>query len=159
MYIQGFIALLQFVPIQLKSLKPKETDFEPRTLGEHIRHRRLEMELSQKEVAEQLGVVPWTILNWEKGHTEPPMASIPAIVGFLGYNPFPDAKTLPEYLLARRRAMGWPIEDAARALGVDVATWSHWERGQTILCRRHRVLVARLLDLSVDALDQEMASG
>jgi len=92
---QGFIALLQFVPIQLKSLKPRETDFEPQTLGEHLIKRRLEMKLTQKEVAEQFGVVPWTILNWEKGHTEPPIVSIPAILRFLGYDPFPEPKTLP----------------------------------------------------------------
>src|SRR3990172_860195 len=86
---QGFIALLQFVPIKLKSLNPKETDFEPRTLGAHLRRRRLEMKLTQKEVADQLGVVPWTVLNWEKGRTQPLIKFIPAIVGFLGYDPFP----------------------------------------------------------------------
>ena len=94
---QGFIALLQFVPIKLKSLKPKETDFEPRTLGDHIRRRRLEMKLTQKEVADQLGVVPWTVLNWEKGRTQPLIKFIPAIVGFLGYDPFPQPTILSKH--------------------------------------------------------------
>jgi transcriptional regulator with XRE-family HTH domain len=146
------------MPIKLKSLKPKETDFEPHTLGEHLRKRRLELNLTQKEVADQLGVNPWTILNWEKGHTEPPMASIPAIARFLGYDPFPQPETLSQHLLAKRRAMGWSIKEAARELGVDPASWGNWERGQMILYRQHRTLVARLLDLSADALDQEMAS-
>ena len=65
------------MPVTLKSLKPKETDFEPRTFGEHVRWRGLVLNLTQQEVAAQLGVVSWTILNWEKGHTEPPIASIP----------------------------------------------------------------------------------
>ena len=43
----------------------------------------------QKEVADQLGVVPWTILNWEKGRTEPPIAAVPVIKEFLGYDPNP----------------------------------------------------------------------
>jgi transcriptional regulator with XRE-family HTH domain len=116
------------------------------------------MNLTQKEVAAQLGVVSWTILNWEKGHTEPPIKSIPAIKRFLGYGPFPEPKTLPQHLLAKRRAMGWSIEQAARALGVDPASWRNWECGQIILYRQHRTLVARLLDLSVDSLDREMAS-
>jgi transcriptional regulator with XRE-family HTH domain len=155
---QGFIALLHFVPIKLESLKLKETDFEPRTLGEHVRRRRLEMKLTQKEVAAQFGVVSWTILNWEKGHTEPPIGSIPGIIRLLGYDPFPGPNTLSEHLLAKRREMGWAIEQAARTLGVDPSTWRNWEGGQTILYRQHRVVVARLLGLSVDAIDREMAS-
>ena len=94
---QGFIALLHFVPVQLKSLKPKETDFEPRTLGEHIRRRRLEMELTQKEVADQFGVVSWTVRNWEKGRTQPLIKFIPTIVGFLGYDPFPQPTNLSKH--------------------------------------------------------------
>ena len=105
-----------------------------------------------------MGVVPWTVLNWEKGHTEPPIASIPDIVRFLDYDPFPEPKTLPQYLFAKRRAMGWSIKEAAQALGVDPGTWGNWERGKTILYRQHRARVARLLDLSADAIDQEMAS-
>ena len=115
------------------------------------------MRLMQKEVADQLGVNSWTILNWEKGHTEPPIASIPAIVRFLGYDPFPEPTTLSQLLLAKRREMGWTIKEATRAVGVDPTTWGNWERGQTILYRQHRALVAQLLDLSADALNQEMA--
>jgi transcriptional regulator with XRE-family HTH domain len=149
---------LQFVPIKLKSLKPKETDFEPQTLGEHVRKRRLVLRLTQKQVAAQLGVVPWTILNWEKGHTQPPIASLPAVARFLDYDPFREPKTLPEHLLAKRRVMGWSIEEAAEVTGVDPGSWSKWERGQMILYHRHRILVARLLDLPSDELDQEMVS-
>ncbi len=116
------------------------------------------MRLMQKEVTDQLGVNAWTILNWEKGHTEPPIVSIPAIVRFLGYDPFPQPTTLPEKLLAKRREMGWSIKEAAQAVGVDPSTWGNWERGQTILYRQHRVLIARFLDLPADALDQEMTS-
>jgi|GEM_PF-1724656 len=112
----------------------------------------------QKEVAQQLDVNTWTVLNWEKGRTEPPIVSIPAIVQFLGYNPFPQAETLPQHLLAKRRMMGWSIRDAAEAVEVDPGTWGNWERGQMILYRKHRDRVARLLDISVDALDREMAS-
>lgn len=77
------------MPIRLKALKPKETDFEPPTLGEHVRKRRLELRLTQKQVAHRLGVNPWTVLNWEKSHTEPPIQSMGVILRFLGYDPFP----------------------------------------------------------------------
>ncbi len=136
----------------------KPYDFKPKTLGEHVRKKRLILGLTQKEVASELGVVPWTILNWEKGRTAPPIASIPAIVQFLGYNPVPQPETLPQRLLAKRRAMGWSIKEAAKAVGVDPCTWGNWERGQTILYRQHRALIARLLGLTADAINEEMAS-
>ena len=79
---------MQFGPIILKALKPKDTDFEPQTLGERIRKRRLELQITQKQAAERLGINPWTVLNWEKDHTAPPMESMPAIIRFLGYDPF-----------------------------------------------------------------------
>ena len=144
------------MPITLKALKPKETDFEPQTFGEHVRKRRLELRLTQKQTAEQLGVNPWTVLNWEKGHTEPPIESMPAIIQFLDYDPFPAPKNIPERLLAKRRVMGWSINEAARQLGVDEGTWGAWEKGGVILYRNHRLLVARLLDLPEGEVDQDM---
>ncbi len=118
-----------------------------------MRKKRLEMGLMQKEVAEQLGVNTWTILNWEKGHTAPSIESIPVIVQFLGYDPFPQPTTLSQHLLAKRREMGWTIKEAARVLVVEPTTWRNWECGQMILYRKHRALIARMLGLSANALD------
>jgi transcriptional regulator with XRE-family HTH domain len=129
------------VPITLKALKPKETDFEPQTLGEHVRKRRIEMEVTQKQAAKLLGVNPWTVLNWEKGHTEPSIESMTAIIRFLGYDPFPEPKNIAERLLAKRRAMGWSITEAARRLGVDEGTWGSWESGTTVPKGRHLILL------------------
>ena len=123
---------MQFAPIRLKALKPKETYFEPQTLGEHLRRRRLELELTQKQAAARLGVSSWTILNWEKGHTEPPVGSIPAITYWLGYDPFRESRTLQDRMLAKRRVMGWSIREAARQLGVDEGTWAVWESGVSV---------------------------
>ena len=127
-------------------------------MGEHIRKRRLELGLSQRQAVSRLGVNPLTVLNWEKGHTEPPIEAVPAILRFLGYDPFPQPRSLRELLLAKRRAMGWSIKEAARQLGVDPRTWRDWERGKTILYRKHRVLVARLVGLLVGEVDQEMGA-
>jgi transcriptional regulator with XRE-family HTH domain len=149
---------LQFVPIRLKALKPKETDFEPRTLGEHLRRFRLRRKLSQTAAARALEVNPSTILNWEKGHTRPPVEAMPALFQFLGYDPLPEPKTLPERLTAKRRTMGWSIREAARNLGVDPGTWRDWEQGRAILYRTHRVLIARLLGLPEGEVDQDMAA-
>ncbi len=125
-------------------------------MREHVRKRRLELRLTQKQAAERLGVNAWTILNWEKDHTEPPIESMPAIIRFLGYDPFPEPKNIPERLLAKRRAKGWSIREAARRLGVDEGTWGDWEQGGVILYRNHRLLVARLLDLPEGEVEQDM---
>ena len=147
---------MRFLPITLKALIPKETDFEPRTLGEHVKHSRLTRKFTQKAAAILLGVNPSTLLNWEKGYTEPPIASLPAILQFLGYDPFPEPKSLPERLVAKRRTMGWSIKEAAWQLGVEEGTWGAWERGETILYRKHRALVARFLGMSADQIHHEM---
>ena len=158
MHSHGRVAFLPWVPVTLKGLIPKKTDFEPKTLGEHVRRRRLELGLNQNQTAFQLGTKPWTVLNWEKGHTEPPIGSMPAILQFLGYAPFPEPQSLPERLFAKRRTMGWSIGEAARHLGVDEGTWGAWECGETILYRRHRERVAQLLGLPVEEIHREMES-
>ncbi len=144
------------LPITLKCLKPKEPDVEPRTLGEHLKRCRLMRKLNQKEAARLFRVTSWTVLNWEKGRSEAPIESMPAILTFLGYDPFPAPETLPERLLAKRRAMGWSMRKAARQIGVDPGTWRDWEQGGVILFHGHRNLVARLLNIPIGDLDQEM---
>ena len=116
------------------------------------------MGLLQTEVALLLYVNPATALNWEKGHTEPPVTSFPAILEFLGYDPFPMPKTVPEYLFTKRRQMGWSIKEAAVAVGVDPSTWGHWEKGRIILFRKHRAAIAELLNMNPAELNEEMAT-
>ena len=142
---QGRVAFLPCLPVTLKCLKPKETDFEPQTLGEHVKRCRLMRRLSQKRAARVLGVKSWTVLNCEKGHTEPPIESIPAILRFLDYDPFPTPIGLSDRLLAKRRAMGWSIKEAARRFGVDVGTWGAWERGAVSPWPRYCRLLDRFL--------------
>lgn len=146
-----------FAPITLKALKPKPFSESPQTVGEHLKRARVQRGLSQPQVAALIGVDTATILNWEKSRTEPPVLSFPAILRFLGYYPYPEPQTIPERLLFLRRQNGWTIAEAARKLGVDPSTWGDWERGETILLRRHREQVAELLGLAVKAVHQEMS--
>lgn len=123
----------------LKCLKPKETDFAPKTLGEHIRKRRLELGLTQKQAGARLGATAVTVLHWEKGQTEPRIEAMLGIICFLGYDPFPEPRTLSERLLAVRRTNGWTIKEAARQLGVDESTWGERERTGAISWKRYRL--------------------
>lgn len=116
------------------------------------------MRLIQKQAAERLGVNVWTLLNWENGRTDPPVVAMPAVIKFLDYDPFPPPETLPERLLAKRREMGWSIKEAAEFVGVDPGTWANWKHGRIVLYRRHCVLVAEIIKLSIDGLDQTMTA-
>lgn len=130
----------------LKSLIQQPYDFEPATIGEHIRKRRLVLSLTQEELATQLGVNPWTVGNWETGTTKPVLRFIPRIIEFLGYDPEPpNPVTTADCLKAKRRELGWSQKEAARYLGIDPSTWSSWECGGRILALEHRRRVANFL--------------
>jgi transcriptional regulator with XRE-family HTH domain len=58
---------------------PKEL----RTLGDHLRKRRLDLGLLQRQVAEQLGVDKTTVYNWESHRTAPPPVYEHRIAAFL----------------------------------------------------------------------------
>ena len=59
----------------------------PLTIGEHIRKKRMDLGLLQREVAEIIGVTESSIWNWEHG-VEPELQYNPKIIKFLGYIPF-----------------------------------------------------------------------
>ncbi|MDR4652786.1 MAG: helix-turn-helix transcriptional regulator [Nitrosomonas sp.] len=61
--------------------------FCPDLKGDHMLKRRLILELTQAEVGKLFNVSPGTILNWEKGCSEPKILHIPALIKFLGYDP------------------------------------------------------------------------
>ena len=69
-----------------------------KTIGDHIRKRRLGLKMLQKDVAEQLGVDETSVFNWEANAAVPEIRYMPAIIRFLGYNPLPAASTLAEQL-------------------------------------------------------------
>ncbi len=145
----GRVAFLPWVPVRLKCLRPKEAAIELRTLGDHIRARRLHLRLTQCTAAERLGVSAWTVLNWERAKTEVPVQAVPAVIRFLGYDPYPAPTTLTERMQAKRRHMGWSIQDAAQALGVDAGTWGAWEAGVVKPWPRYQALLDRFLGYGV----------
>ena len=119
--------------------------FEVVTLGDHIKRKRFELGLYQRELAARLGVCHKTIINWETGDTNVPMRAYPAVLAFLGYDPFPEPQTLAERLQAIRRGRGWKVRTAAKSIGVDEDTWRLWEAGRTP-SRKHGAVISRVLD-------------
>jgi transcriptional regulator with XRE-family HTH domain len=116
------------------------------TLGDHIRARRLDLTLLQRQVADQIGVHALTIINWESNESPPETRFIPAIVQFLGYDPLPPGSSLPERLAARRRVLGLSNRGMAARMGVDQSTLRGWE------ARLHQP-TGKSLDVIVSALE------
>ncbi len=66
------------------------------TVGDHLRRRRLERKLLQKDLAKAIGVGVPTITNWQFGSSQPEFRHLPKIIKFLGYDPAPQAD-MPRY--------------------------------------------------------------
>jgi transcriptional regulator with XRE-family HTH domain len=58
-----------------------------RTLGDHLRARRMDLELTQLEVAARLGVTRESVDNWERDVHPPKGMYRKAIHDFLRYRP------------------------------------------------------------------------
>jgi transcriptional regulator with XRE-family HTH domain len=101
----------------------------PQTMGEHLKKRRRELGLLQREAAERMGIQRDTYVNWEKDKTKPVASQFRPVVAFLGYDPTPAPKTLSERLKAKRRELGVTFAQVARFLGWDPGTLSRYLDG------------------------------
>jgi transcriptional regulator with XRE-family HTH domain len=88
-------------------------------LGQHLKKRRKELGLLQREAAERMGVSTDTVVNWEKDNTKPVAAQFRPVVAFLGYDPTPKAQTLAERVEAKQRSLGASLAQVARHFGWD----------------------------------------
>ena len=135
-----------------KPLNPEYPVY-PQTTGEHIRKKRLDLKLYQKDVAKILGVQTATVWNWEKGGREPDLRWIPQIISFLGYIPFSIGGSQAEQLLAYRKIRGITKDKLAVEWDADITTLMRWERGMKPQKIKHRKLVDKAADRLIKELD------
>ena len=117
-----------------------------KTFGDHIRNKRLERGLSQREAAKAIGVEVTTLRNWETNRTSPRTRYLPAVIGFLGYTPYERPASCGGWVRLVRRSAGMSQRRFAAALGVDPSTVQGWETG------RHRPTTESLR--KVEALEE-----
>ena len=112
--------------------KPRSPKYskELKTLGDHIRKRRLDLGLLQRQVAQLIGVSEATIWNWERHESSPQIHVLPRVIKFLGYDPFPPSESLAEKLVMSRKAIGITQREMANRLGIDPTTLGRLERGK-----------------------------
>jgi len=117
----------------------------PKTIGEHIKRRRLQLHLLQSQVADLLGVHPASVQNWERGIGVPAVRVIAKIIAFLGNDPDPEPAGLPARIIHARRRSGITQEALAAALNIDPVTLYRWEQGLTIPSKGHLNAIRNLL--------------
>jgi transcriptional regulator with XRE-family HTH domain len=143
-----FIPALPFCHSEIRAQKPKSERYpkEINSLGGHIRTRRLDLKLLQREVGDQIGVSGATITNWERNASTPVVRCMPAVIRFLGYDPLPPAESLPEWLRSARRQLGLTQRKMAERLRVDPCTLRDWENGRHQPTQTSLNLIVRVLN-------------
>ena len=74
-------------PIGPYLAKVKGYPAKPRTIGEAIRKRRLDLGLRQIDVAKIINCDQMSVVNWEKGHTHPRINKLAGVERFLNDGP------------------------------------------------------------------------
>jgi transcriptional regulator with XRE-family HTH domain len=95
---------------------------ELRSIGDHIRKRRLDLGLLQIEVAAQIGVTENTVWNWEHG-TEPELIHVPAVLAFLGYVPWECPDDLVGRLAHFKKVKGLSLQRLGTLMGETLSNW------------------------------------
>jgi transcriptional regulator with XRE-family HTH domain len=126
----------------------------PRTLGDHLRCRRLERGLTQRTVAKTWGVRIETVSAWELGRARPSIRQVAKIIALLGGDPESVPEGLPGRLLAVRRRLGLTQAQLAMRLGQDEAQISRWESSR----KRPHVWIAGRIDLTLRVLEGRPAN-
>jgi transcriptional regulator with XRE-family HTH domain len=123
---------------QLKSLKPKPKGYpnEPNSLGDHIRKKRIDLGLTQAQVAFRIRASKASIVSWEMNRHEPEVRYIPRIVRFLAYFPYLPTDRFATWLYQCRQCNGYSQENLARVMGSDESTIAGWERAEHLPSRK-----------------------
>jgi len=113
--------------LPLSSKYPKQIS----TIADHLRKRRLDLKLSQAAVSRVIGVSEDTITYWENGRTVPLISAVPAVIKFLGYNPYEiDTSTVGGKVKQYRLMKGLSLKNFAKLVHVDPSTVKAWEENE-----------------------------
>ena len=124
---------MPFCHLTLSGSKPPKFGYphKLKTLGDHLRKKRLDLGLLQRDVGQKIGVDESTIYNWENNRSYPNLYALPKVIRFLGYDPsYTTPKTIGQKLLAYRKVHGITQKEMAKKLGVDPTTLARWEKGK-----------------------------
>jgi len=146
------------IEIPFKIQIPSGFSQEPVTLGDHLRRRRLELQLRQKDVAAKLSVTTSTTWNWEHG-MDPEIRFIPRIIGFLGYVPFDCPDDTLGKLALFKKVNGLSCERLGVLMGRDPEQLEAWLSGRIQPFRKNLEKIEEFLRSSLDGRSQRLKAG
>ena len=100
-------------------------------MAHHIRQKRQQLGLYQRQVVKIISVTDETIYNWERG-VEPELRHMPGIIKFLGYNPLPMPQSTDplDQLRHFKRSMGMDFIRLGKVMGRDPEQLADWLSGR-----------------------------
>ena len=114
-------------PIRVITLRPYP--FLPVTLGDYLRKTRLDLNLTQGQVAKDiLQTSVDNVRNWEANRGEISLRFRPRVIEFICYCPCNVSLLIGQKLKERRENFGLSVKELARLLNVDPCTIASWER-------------------------------
>ena len=125
------------------------------TIGDHLRKRRLDLGLLQREVAKEIGVTKCTIQYWETNRVTPALRFRSKIAIFLGYEYNADSKyeSSGEKVRAYRERLGLSRKRLASLIGTDRSNITGWETEKHQPTLKSLDLIARFLVAAQDKCD------
>ena len=145
---RNLIPALPFYGLEISSIPPYLRGLDnPKSIGEHLKKRRLQLQLLQADIAKIFDVCEDSITGWENERSVPQIQYYPKLIEFLGYNPFPvETKTLGGRIKEYRILNGLSQEDLAKKMGVNESTIFSWEKGDHAPFPRKKKLLDELLN-------------
>ncbi len=122
----------------------------PKTLGEHLRKRRLDLGETQEQAASRFGVTFTSYNGWEADRIAPKVWHWPKVIEFLGHDPNPAPTTFDEALTSLQRRHGLPREMLAVRIGIERKTLFNWIAGRTEPCQK---AIRQIIHSQIDGID------
>jgi len=129
--------------IVLKAVKPERKPYpkELNTYGDHLRKKRLDLNLSQPQVAKIINVTTDSITNWELNRGTPNLNLIPKIISFLGFVPSFNENEIKQYRVQK----GISQKELSEILNIDPTTLSRIENNGARISSKVKIKLNLLL--------------
>ena len=140
--MRGAIFALPFSQLNVSvSRLPKGYTRKPNSIAEHLMKLRFDLKLTQKAVAEQIGVTQAMVCNWERGFCEPGIGHMKNVIDFIGYYPSGEPTTLGERIKKYRFIHGLSLAEFGALVDACEATVWFWENGKNepMFATRNRI--------------------
>ena len=115
--------------LSLRKLVQMGFTLKPETLGQHLRSRRLVLNLTQAQAALHLNTLREQYDRWERDEVVPEVSMWPRLIHFFGHYPS-NCQSPADWVLRARRTLGLSQFAIGRKVGIIAETIRKWEHGK-----------------------------